>query len=503
MISINSFFRFLLSLAVLSLWKTSSAQLLETKLGDSLDYAVYNSFSFYDTDDKYVYALRSDVRQPDAIHHIDAYDRNTLKLVSKIKIPLPADSKFYIKNLIKAESQYMLFYTYFDKTSSQVKVAEMNFDSTGNALTASLVLDSMPALNLVKDGNFDVYSRRKYNEYYVWSEREIYDKKKKLDSVEWKIKFYDYKNNLKRSMAYTINTGKKDGEAIQRTAIDSHNNFYIVSTVYEKGKDSQPMLKIFPGDSSAPIVSNLKFRQNDLTIGRQIYTYNDSSGHIIFYALTGTIDGLGLFPMGVYVLQVNEMTHNIEKEKTTRFKKFDPDGMSSYFLMGSMVREDHSMKIICEKRVRKVDSFYGAEVSSQYDIGNIYTCRLDSAYEVTETCIIQKHQKIDEGNSDYIGFYYLSTSDTCIFIYNDLPENLTALNTEGKVFRNGKISKGILTAAVANNSSVLYKQALFEKQDKNDIAAVKILESIHAGNHEEFLLIQKEGICRLLKISVK
>jgi hypothetical protein len=480
----------------------SQAQLLETKVGDSLDYAVYNSFSFYDADENYVYALRADARQPDAIHHIDAYDRKTLKLVSKIKIPLPADSRFYIKSLIKDENRYMLFYTFLDQASSQVKVAEIDFDSTGNALTDPLALDSMPGQNLIKDGNFYVYNRPLHNEFYIWTSREIYDKKKKLDSVEWKMKFFDYKKNYNRTMSYTINTGKKDGESVQRTATDTYNNYYILSTVYEKGKAPQPMLRIFPADSSEPVVHNLKYRQNEMSIAQQIYTHIDSAGHITFYSLTGTVEYGNLFPMGVYVLQVNEKTHMIEKEKSVRFKKFDPDGMSSYFTMASVVTRN-TLKIICERRVRKVDTFYGAEVSAQYDIGNIYLCSLDTSFEIKETCIIQKQQKINEANSEYLGFYYLSAGDTCVFIYNDLPENLTAVNTQGKIFRNGKINKGILTAAVADNSKVLYKQAIFEKEDKNDIAAAKIIDSIHAGDREEFLCIQREGVCRLLKIALR
>ena len=421
----------------------------------------YNSiyFSLFQQDSTSLYAFRYNKYA----YYLDVFDKNNLSLTEQIPIPLPSkDSiKFDFENLFILKDRYLVFYSYFNKTSQAIKLEMVAFNATGNRIGTIKEIDELPGKNERKAGSFRITNRPPENKFLS------YGYKRNKGSYYLNIDHFDYEGNKLKSQDFVIDNSRfleesfNNGETICRLERDRFNE-----------KTANWLLSFYsPASDKAQSISINPSAGSNITLTGKFGSYVENG--ILYLLSPYTTSIFAQKAKGVYLITADLKEQRVLNKVVIPFKAEATEGSDSEdFSLASCILTDiipikTGLRVLFESRL--MTSTYG--VPTGYNLGNIITLDIDSSFMLKDISRIYKKQVAKPASVRYMGFIPLSYNDATFCIYNELPQNLSRPNDKIKNVKSGSIDETVVVSA-ALSSAGGQKSILIDKAGKTEMTAI-------------------------------
>jgi len=152
---------------------TCPAQTVQFYTGEKIEGYDKSPARLIDQDNLYLYTFR--YREPD--YFLDVYEKENLKQVTVIKIPLPSKYtiQYDVEYLFIRKDTFQICYSYFDKNESSEKLEMITFNKGGFQIGDTKLIDRSEGSNQKKAGGFSVINRKKFGEFLSYGYKVIND----------------------------------------------------------------------------------------------------------------------------------------------------------------------------------------------------------------------------------------------------------------------------------------------------------------------------------------
>lgn len=487
----NLLYRLYLLCLLCTLQVNVTGQTVETYTGEKVFPSDLGSFQLFSFDSTRLFAFRVSENQ----YYLQSFSRDSLKSLSIIKIPLPSkDSiKFHLENLFVHSDYFQIFYSYFDKENKRENLDMMNFSSSGEMLGQTKTIEFSLGKNERKAGDFSVTNRPISNEFISYSFKQV------KGNVKINKDHFDYNGNKLRSDNFDLLDNPND---IVYFTSDSSGEMIITKDYYSSITPNWK-IKIYPSEFIKPFTLVLK-----KTIGQKrylserFYSFIDASGNITFITPYSTSRSL-IYTEGVYLVKIDQARHLLLREEFIPFKQLNTsnetneDFSLSYCIITNILQlPDNTLNVIFESRL--VRDYH------TYEIGNILSAMIDSCYQLTGICRIDKKQKVEKKNHIYTGFNILHKDNKCFFIFNELAENLALKEGEpSKKIKNSKVDDTAISIFTVENNEITERKALIEKDNSGFADALLPNETLYTDRHEMYSVREQNEQRYLMKFYIK
>lgn len=464
-------------------------------------------FYFMDFDSTRLYVFRKiDGASWRREYRLETYNRDSLKLLSSIKIPYPdIDSvKFELQNIFIHPDYYQVVYSYFDSKRKEEKVNLINFSRSGVKVGETKTIDSSTGRNARKAGYNSVFGWKRSNQILSYNAKFI------NDTVYINIDHFSYDGNKLRSQNFKY--GKEFGYYLYGT-IDSSGNLFYVTKIKEKEnhKDEDPFfptvdtldtgvkrsVRMYTPESDTSVVLPLQaISPNQYLLSDRYYSFRDNDGIFnLICTYSQTVDRESAD--GIYLVRIDTKSQTLLGEKFIPFYCSDNNlgpnkkgfTMPYCTITDILDRPGNGMEIVFENRHAVTESMYGIDIVTTYETGSIFSVLVDSNYVVTRMCRIKKQQYVTGKNEAYTRFTLLHDSTRCFYIYNELPENLNlSPNADIKKVKDSKVDETSIILTATENSKIIEQKMLINKTAPKQIDAILLDSSMDIEGKELFAL---------------
>ncbi|MEP6583920.1 MAG: hypothetical protein ABJA90_06625 [Ginsengibacter sp.] len=474
------------------------AQTMQFYTGEKIEDFDKTPIRLIDQDSLNLYAFR--YREPD--YFLDVYEKQGLKRVSSIKIPLPPKSnlQYDLEYLFIRKDTFQICYSYFDKTELAEKLEMVTFNEAGSQIGGARLIDSSGGNNQRKAESFSVINRKKFNEFLSFGYKTI------KDTSYINIDHFDYSGNKKNSQYFLYNNS---GYTVHSSIDDDCNLYHLTRSKLGNRKVNWSIKIYSPQSDQAQIIGLQQPSADKIFLSNFFRSYTDSKGRINFFS-PYTLKPLSVNAEGLYLVQIDAKTHALIKENVIPFRAQTRDSndennvsMSSCIPVAVLQMNNNLTRIVFESRLITTTSMYAIQVGKEYDIGNIITVDLDSNNVVTEIHNIQKQQHTNTLNYKFTGFAILKNDDESFFIYNELPGNLQRDPDKMKKVNSSKIDETAVIYTTLDGGKVVRK-ILIDKGENSGIDAILPGSYFSAkGKNEIYVLRKIKSDVYLTKIFLK
>lgn len=427
------------------------------------------TFSLFQTDSLNLYAFR----YKDQSYFLDVYEKQSLKRLRFIKIPLPSrdTTKFGLENLFIQNDRFQIFYSYFDKSRSAEKLEMLSFDWNGAKIGETKLIDQSEGANQRKSGDFLVINRKNFNEFLS------YGYKGTKDSFYINIDHFDYSGNKKETQDFAA---KADEDYIVGSWIDRDFNLYHLTRNKLGARNVKWNIKVYsPEKNNVTAIALNQPLEKKIYLSNFFRFYTDEEDNLNFISTYSTTPSTNKAE-GIYIARLERGSHRLINENAILLKANNPAAwtneafaLSSGMLSAVVALSNKGLRIVFESRLETTSTLYGIPLDRQFDIGNIITADLDSNYTVTSIHNIRKQQRTNPANYKYTGFALLHQGDKSYFIYNELPENLRRKPDEMKRVNSSKMDEtAVIYTLVNSNDEKINRTILIDKNSKDHIDAL-------------------------------
>jgi len=496
---IRSFFLFL----ALFICDIAAGQSIKLIQGEALTDTSIGKLEFLAHDSSNIYCYRYLRKGDSHIYHLEVYSRDSAKLKSRTRVPFAESdtAEFYLENLIIHKDYCQLFYSYFHKKSGTKNLEVIDFDWAGNKIREPLLLDASKGRNTRKAGNFSVYNKEDRKGYRTWFA------KNENDSLKIILASYNYEHEKLSDQSFFIEEGFGD---IAEIRFDSLGSLYCIASSDINAAYGTWKIRIYPASSNQPVTINLdeSLKRKMLPVAK--VTSFVSAGHILNFVMPYKPYGLAVRSVGLYWIQVDELSHTLIREKAIPFKSFSQSQddrdfrVESCIISGAGETDDHNYSLTIESREAIDQRMYGIHVETDYEYGNLITMNFDSALNPLAMHVVYKKQMVKNDQWKYIGYIHLMTGQNSAFLFNDLAENLKAGNSpDFKTVHNNRILETQLTEVDLVNDSIVSKKALENRLPKDPSDPLQVNRHFIVSKTEVFTIQRKGGIAYMVKICLE
>jgi hypothetical protein len=445
------------------------SQTVQYHTGAKIDEEEHGTFQFFRLDSLNLYAFR----HKDESYFLDVYDKQSLERSRLIKIPFPLrdTAKFSVENLFKQDDKFQVFYCYFDKVSSTEKLEMVSFDSAGNKIGETKLIDQSGGMNQKKAGDFLVINRKGLDEFLS------YGYKRSKDSFYINIDHFDYWGTRKQTQDFAA---KIDDDFVVRSWLDRDFNLYHLTRNKLGVRNVKWGIKLYsPEKTEVYTIPLAKPSIEKINLSNFFKFYTDDQDNLNFISTYSTTPATNKTE-GIYIARLDRENHKLINENVIPLKANNRSAsspetfsLSSGMLTAILPLCNKGLRMVFESRLETTSTLYGLAVDRQFDIGNITTTDLDSNYTVTAIHNIHKQQRTNPANYKFTGFVVLHNGGRSYFVYNELPENLQRTPDRMKRVNSSKMDEtAIIFTLVDSNDDKIVRTVLIDKNAKNNVDAL-------------------------------